>query len=347
MASLYAVDLDIIVASDIECLTGFKDKTILLIGATGNILSYIARLLFEMNDRFGLNAHICLHGRSIERLRSRFIDCIDRPDLEFLCFNIESEFPMDRRFDYMIHGASPASARFFKETPVDVIIPNVFGMRNILEYQKCSNGRGSHSVFLSSQAVYGNVDLKEITENDYGIIDPLAERSCYVEAKRMTEQLCAAYAKQYGVVSSVVRVPYAYGPSYDLDHDSRALPRFIKKIINEETFEMSEDDQIIQYTYAGDVANGIFHVLYKGKPMPDGVYNIGGDDFLRFQDMVQTMVEIANNGAKMILTKDNFALKGNKELDYTRNSTEKLKELGWKPCFGYKEGLKQTISAFL
>lgn len=347
MESLYAKDLKRLLDSDKECLTGFKNKTFLLIGSTGIIVSYIARLLVEMNDKIDLNAHICLQGRSMEKLKLRYKDCSDRTDLEFLCFNIDSEFPMNRHFDYIIHGASPASARFFKETPVDVILPNVFGMRNVLEYQKSSTGKLSHSIFLSSQAVYGNVDLNVITENDYGVIDPLAERSCYVEAKRMTEQMCSAYAKQYGVVTSVVRVPYAYGPSYDLEHDSRALPRFIKKIINGESFEMSEDDQKIQYTYVGDVANGIFHVLYKGMTMPEGVYNIGGEDLLRFQDMIRIMVEIANNGAKMILTKGEFSLKGNKELDYTYNSTEKLKGLGWKPCFNYMEGLKQTIGAFI
>lgn len=347
MTSIYARDLEKLAASNNECLTSFKDKTFLLIGSTGIIVSYIARLLFEMNDRFKLNNHICLHGRNMDKLKSRYRDCSDRTDAEFLQFSIDSEFPMDRHFDYIIHGASPASAKFFKENPVDVIHANVLGMRNILEYQRSANGTGTHSVFLSSQAVYGNVNLKVISENDYGVIDPLAERSCYVESKRMAEQMCAAYAKQYGVITSVVRVPYAYGPSYDLERDSRALPRFIKKIINRENFEMSEDDQKIQYTYAGDVANGIFHVLYKGKTMPEGVYNIGGEDLLRFQDMVQTMVDIANNGSHMTLTAGDFSLKGNKELDYTCNSTEKLKELGWEPCFDYKEGLKQTINAFL
>lgn len=74
-------------------------------------------------------------------------------------------------------------------------------------------------VFTSSLEVYGKTDysMPSIKETDGGYIDPMAVRSSYSESKRMCENICAAYAKQFGIPAKVVRLTASYGGEHTME----------------------------------------------------------------------------------------------------------------------------------
>lgn len=87
----------------------------------------------------------------------------------------------DGDIDYVIHGASPTSSKYFVSHPVETIGAAVDGTRYVLELAKQKQVKGV--VYLSSLEVYGTPaeDAGMITEKDYGYIEPLSVRSSYSE----------------------------------------------------------------------------------------------------------------------------------------------------------------------
>ena len=64
---------------------------------------------------------------------------------------------------------------------------------NMLELAK-NNAR---ILFAGSSEVYGNPKIHPQSESYYGYVNPISERSCYVEGKRMSESLCFDYFRRY------------------------------------------------------------------------------------------------------------------------------------------------------
>lgn len=58
-----------------------------------------------------------------------------------------------------------------------------------------------------SMEVYGSFQSldHDVSEEDLGYIDPLAVRSNYSESKRLCENMCIAYASEYGVSVRIAR----------------------------------------------------------------------------------------------------------------------------------------------
>ena len=62
-------------------------------------------------------------------------------------------------------------------------------------------------LYVSSGEIYGRSDdAKRIFEENFsGYLDITSTRSCYPLSKRMTENLCVSYAKEYGLETVIVR----------------------------------------------------------------------------------------------------------------------------------------------
>lgn len=334
-------DMEKICEKHINCFSQLKDKSILLIGSTGNILSYMSEFLVALNLKYELGIKLYLHGRNLKNLKEKHSNILDKKDVFLINFDLIKEIPKKIHFDYIIHGASPAATKFFLETPVDTILPNVYGMKNVLDYAR--ENISTKVIFLSSVAIYGNVGVHEIRENDYGYINPLLERSSYSESKRLTEQLCVAYHRQYNVNVNIARIPYTYGLMYDLKNDNRALPRFIKQILKNKDIDVFEDEALLQYTYVADVVSGLIYILLNGKPLPDGVYNISAKEQVNMYDMLKIMIEAIDTKSKIILKKDDYYFKNNKEINFSKINSDKLKSLGWKQMYDINTGLRQMM----
>ena len=129
-------------------------------------------------------------------------------------------------YHYIIHCASNAAPKAFAETPVEVMMSNIMGVKNLLDY-----GRTHHMerfLFVSTGEVYGEGDGRTFTE-DYceGYLNTLSPRSCYPSSKRAAETLCAAYAQEYGTDFVIARPCHVYGPGFT-DNDNRVYAQFIR-----------------------------------------------------------------------------------------------------------------------
>ena len=324
-----------------------KNKTVLVTGATGLLTTYLCKCLANCSEQY--NIHIYLQCRSREKAERIYKDYLYDPHIEILTFDlISGNFP-DIKFDYMIHAASMASTKYFVETPVDVILPNVVGTYRLLEHAR--NKGAEKFLFFSSNSIYGEggTEKEILSESDYGIVDPLNDRSSYIESKRLAEQMCRAYYKQYGVNTGIIRITHTYGPTFDIEHDMRILPRVIKSLLSDKEMVMYKDPSAsAQYTYIADMIAAVLFILVKGEP--GEVYNAGADELVKIDDAVSWMIEASEKKeptVKQIDIDENYSFSKGKGVNDKQVSNDKLKALGWKQLYSSKDGFARTVRCYM
>jgi nucleoside-diphosphate-sugar epimerase len=330
-----------------DILSELGGKTIYITGACGMITTYLNFFLLTLADNYHLN--LFLQCRNTEKAKKIYSKYLGKDYLHIVDDNFEMGHMPAIKPDYIIHAASAASTKFFIETPVDVMSPNIVGTWNLLNWAKDINVE--KFLFFSSNSIYGEGGVKKdvLEENDYGIVDPLNERSSYIESKRMSEQMCRAFWKQFGVPASIIRICHTYGPTFDIEKDTRIIPRTIKKILNEEDIEIFKDpNSVIQYTYIADMVAAILIVLIKGAF--GEAYNSGGDEIVKMDDVISWMLNADESIKSKLIEKEidssyNFA-KG-KGVNFVKLSNEKIKKLGWNPEVTNKEGFTRTVRSYL
>ena len=167
--------------------------------------------------------------------------------------------------DYIIHAASQANTKLFYSDPVGTLSANTIGTYNLLKYANEKKVKGF--LFFSSGAVYGDTSIATefIKENQYYQIDPLEITSCYSESKKMAENMCFSFYKQFNLPIKIIRIGHTYGPGINLN-DGRVFSDFIKNILDNKDLVIKSDGEAKRaFCYITDAINAFFLVLFNGK----------------------------------------------------------------------------------
>ena len=150
----------------------------------------------------------------------------------------------------LIHAAAETASRGFVERPVETIATVVDGTRNVLEFARTA--RVGKVVFLSTMEVYGAPTADPVAEGDFGVLDPAAVRSSYPEAKRLAENLCAAYAKEFGVDVTIARLTQTFGPGV-VRGDTRVFAQFAEAVLEKRDIVLHTEGRTARcYCYIDD-----------------------------------------------------------------------------------------------
>lgn len=327
----------------------FKGKKILVTGATGLIGSNLVDLLMSTPVE-----EIYATGRNIDKLVMTFKDYNEDKRLKLLAHDASKLIPdCISDIDYIFHAAGPMERSIVLNQPVNVVLPNIIGTINLLEFlkeQKKLTNKDGRIIIFSSVTVYNNstgVDLMVAeldTSNAIALDSPTA---CYAESKRMSEVIADSYFKQYGIDVVKIRLSTVYG--YAVNVPDTAFYEFIKKAVNGENIRLNSAglprrDNI----YIDDAIEGLLTVAIKGKS--GEVYNISSAGQLdNFASIDELAVEISKqtqcvlNALKVVVEVPICsARKPGLLLD-----NSKLKSLGWTLKTSLAEGIKQTISMYI
>lgn len=187
--------------------------------------------------------------------------------------------------------------------------------------------------------------MDDVSENDYGIVDPLEVRSCYAESKRMGENLCAAYAHQYGISTKIVRPSHTYGPGFALD-DGRVFAAFVADVLNNRDIVLKSDGKANRcFIYLADATRGYFTVLLKGKV--GNAYNVSNDYEISILNLAQIVLQVS--GKKNLQVRFDIDLQSapSAKNQHALMNNNKLKVLGWKPAIRETEGFDRVIKSFI
>lgn len=324
-------DMDYILSVPFIDWDAFRNKRFFITGATGLIGSSIVNALVYANKELSLGLEINALVRNESRASTYFADQLKYGCLTLILGSVESFPDIDKHFDYIIHGASPTSSRFFAENPVETMQTAILGTINILEHAKKSIPSGV--VYLSSMEVYGAPATDDkIHEGYYCNLDLSSPRSSYPESKRACESFCVAYAAEYGVPVRILRLTQTFGPGVKYD-DSRVFAEFARCVIEDKDIVLATKGETKRsYLYTADAVTAILVLLQKGEA--GEAYNAANEStycsILEMAEMVSA--EFGRNTSVVI---DETAAKGRgfAPVLHMNLDTRKLIRLGWKPDY--------------
>lgn len=322
---------------DLSLLNG---KKIAVTGGSGLILSALVDILCYANTACGANIDIYLAARTEEEISNRFTEYYGQPWLHYVHYDALKPVAFEFDADYIIHGASNAHPAAYATEPVETLLANVSGLKELLDYAVRAHSK--RVLYISSSEVYGRKDeARPFNEDDYGFVDILNPRACYPSGKRASETLCAAYTQEYGVETVIVRPGHIYGPTAN-PYDTRATAQFARDVLAGRDIVMkSAGGQLRSYCYMTDCATAILTVLLKGKSVE--AYNISNrDSVVSIRQIAEEMAKAA--GCKVVFeSATDQEQKSYNLMDNSSLNAEKLEALGWKAAYPIEEGVRRTI----
>jgi nucleoside-diphosphate-sugar epimerase len=323
-----------------------RNTTILVSGASGFLPAYMVETLLYLNETRNINIRIIGLVRNLGKARERFSHYTGNKSLKLVIQNVCNEIKINEHIDYIVHAASPATPKFFSLDPVSTLCPNVIGTCNLLNL--AAEKKVRCFLFFSTTGVYGFVsaDKYPIKENCFGSLNPMDVAACYLESKRMGENMCVAWMNKYGIPIKIVRPGITYGPGVKLD-DGRSFADFISNIVNYQDIEIYSDGMALRnFCYIADATLGFFTVMLKGEV--GEAYNIATDDEISIIDLATLLVEevFVERNLKVVMKKNEG--KNYLRMNFPRTTVDitKAKALGWKLSFSIKKGFKRTVESF-
>lgn len=246
--------------------------------------------------------------------------------------------------DYLLHCASVTKSAEMVSHPVEVTESIVNATQNIMKLAMRSGIKGM--AYLSSMEVYGRVDCSDghrVSEDELGEIDIFSVRSCYPLGKRMAENICYSYFKEYGVPVKIARLAQTFGKGV-LPADNRVFVQFAKAAKNGTDIVLhTEGTSMGNYCAVDDAVEGILTVLYRGKA--GEAYNIVNEaNTMQIREMAKLVAEKVAGGRCRVRTEPmDSARTGYAPDTGLRLSGEKLRRLGWQPQKGLEEMYEDVI----
>ena len=305
-------------------------KSALVSGAAGFVGSHLVdRLLEEGFAVVGVDNFITGKEENLNSAKSN-------SKFSFLDLDVVSEIPdLGMKFDYIFHAASPASPPKYFKYPIETMMVNSIGTKNLLDLAEKNNSR---FIFFSTSEVYGDPLEHPQRESYWGNVNPIGPRSIYDEAKRFGEALVAQYVREKKVDAGIIRIFNTYGPRLD-PHDGRVVSTFIRQAINGEALTINGDgNQTRSFCYISDLIDGIFKMAESHE---FGPINLGNPNEMTLNELVLEVNKFFDYELKV----ENKPALVDDPVRRKPDISLANKELNWKPVVELKEGLKLLINS--
>ena len=337
-------DIEIILNNPIDW-EAFRDKTVLVTGATGRLGMYIVEAISKANIDWNLNITIIAEARSEKKLREVFRNSLQLPYIRTLVQDITEPICLDGNVHYIFHTAGLASPQDFTNTPVDTLWGHVQGTRNVLELAR--EKRSEKVLYVSTVEIYGEWKQEiGIKETDMGPIYCDNARACYPEAKRLCETMLASYEAQYGVPYVGIRLCHTFGPGISLE-DGRAFSEFIRCAVESKDIVLHTDGSAVRtYTYVADAIGAALLAFTRGE---DRYYNIANiANLISIRDLAELIAGMDVRKKSKVV----YADEGQQKLKYLPfklgiMDVSRIMELGWNPQVGIEDAFQYTFDSFL
>ncbi len=305
-------------------------KKILVTGGAGFVGSHLCdRLLKEGNEVICLDNYFTGQKQNVVHL-------LNNPFFELVRHDVTMPFFIE--VDEIYNLACPASPVHYQYNAIKTMKTSVMGAINMLGLAKRIKAK---ILQASTSEVYGDPQIHPQTENYWGHVNPIGERSCYDEGKRSAETLFVNYHKQNNVKIKIIRIFNTYGPRMH-PHDGRVVSNFIMQALQGEDITIYGDGQQTRsFQYVDDLVEGMIRMMAS----PDeftGPVNIGNPNEFTILQLAERVIELTHSKSKIV----RMALPPDDPTQRQPNIELAKKELDWEPKIQLNEGLIKTIEYF-
>lgn len=335
---IYQSDLNEIISDETIPWGLLQDADVLITGASGLIGSLAVHALLYANQIRGLSCRVHAVVRDAEKAEKIYGEQLkENLGLILVEQDICTFHNYDGEIDYIIHGAGRTASRSFVEEPVETIATALRGTENMLELARKKNVKGF--IYLSTMEVYGTPDTDEkITEEHDTDLNTMVVRNSYPISKRMCENMCACYASEYGIQTTVIRLTQTFGPGVSYD-DGRVFAEFARCAIEGRDIVLHTSGKTKRsYLYTADAVRAIFTVLLSGSS--GEAYNAANEDtYCSIYEMAYLAAEECTCGDIDVRCEalQDLSAYGYMPVLHMNLDTTKLQELGWKPRHGLSQ----------
>lgn len=233
--------------------------------------------------------------------------------------------------DIVIHGAAETFVDYSLTNPNKFIESNVLGTQTIIN--ACLKHGVKKLIYVSTDEVYGH--LTNESDKPWDESSPLNPRNPYSASKAAGEMLVKAANQSHGLIYNITRSSNNYGPRQTSE---KLIPKAIKCILNNEKIPIyGEGKQIRDWTHVFDNCSAIMKILKDG--LPNEIYNISANQEFSNVETIHEICKVMNEGYDLISFVNE---RPGHDFRYAIDTT-KIKELGWKPSFKFKDGIKDTV----
>jgi len=335
-----AEDLRHILTKGERLLEELRGKHVFMTGGTGFFGCWLLESFARANDELGLNATACVLTRNPKRFAAKAPHLANHPAIRLHYGDIRSfEYPR-AQFSFIIHAATQSGPEPGDTDPLWRFDSDVQGTRRVLDFARCCGAE--RLLFTSSGAIYGKQppDMRNVPEDYSGAPDPLDPTTAYGQAKRVSEFMCTAYAKEHGLHTVIARCFAFVGPHLPLDSHF-AIGNFIRDALTGGPIVVKGDGTPYRsYLYAADLAVWLWTLLLKGSSCRP--YNVGSDSEITIADLARVVAEVCCPGAEV-----RFGQKApltSSAPRYVPSITRARVELGLQPWIGLREAIRRTMN---
>ncbi len=300
----------------------------LVTGGAGFLGSHLIDKLITRGEKV-----ICLDNFSTGR-NENVKQWQNHPNFELLNHDVIN--PVKLEVNKIWHLACPASPFHYQKNPIKTSKTCFLGTFNMLEITKKLNAK---FLLASTSEIYGNPSVNPQRESYYGYVNPIGQRSCYDEGKRISETLCSDYRRMHNIDIKILRIFNTFGPRM-MPSDGRVLSNFICQALQNKPLTIYGDGkQTRSFCYVNDLIEGMIDLMESDLNSP---VNMGHPKQITILELAKKVRAKINPNLEIIynpLPQDD-PLKRQPDIDKAK------KELSWYPKTSLEEGLDKTINWF-
>ncbi|HET9051766.1 MAG TPA: NAD-dependent epimerase/dehydratase family protein [Candidatus Dormibacteraeota bacterium] len=312
----------------------WRDRTVLVTGATGLLGSWLVRALL------GAGAHVVALVLDADP-QSELVRRGDLGRVTVVSGGLEDAAALDRavvghEVDTVFHLAAQTLVGPAQRSPLATLEANVRGTYMLLDVCRRHGDRLSRVVVASSDKAYGSSPDLPYTEDT-----PLRGLNAYDVSKSCADMLTQAYQSSYGVPAVIARLGNIYGGG-DL-HWSRIVPGTIRSLLRQEAPVIRSDGTPVRdYIYVEDAVSAYLR-LAEMATLPEvrgRAFNFSGQRAVSVLELVGAIRRLM--GCEHIRPAVLGTAVGEIQDQYL--SIERAAQvLGWAPRFDLDAGLTRTI----
>lgn len=227
--------------------------------------------------------------------------------------------------------------------PKKFIRTNINGTINLLEALKSSKNKNSKFIQISTDEVFGSLNIKDRKFDNNSKINP---KSPYSASKASADMFVKAYSNTYGINYSITHSSNNFGPGQNIE---KFIPTIIRCCVEKKQIPIYGDgNNIRDWIYVQDNVNAIIKVIENGNK--NSTYLIGNNNEISNNQIVKIICKSFKR-----ITKSNFNyyslisyVKDRKGHDFRYGVNNKsIVNIGWKNKYSFSKGIDNTIKFYL